>query len=167
MVLQRSTQQHIKKIRETSEKYKSRKLPDVGRPKMWLSGLEDLVVDDVHNHIGLPFLNVGERCNISGSIRFKKLMMAGDYGTAMYIAKKQVEDGAHVIDINVDDDILDGLAAMQKLIKIALTEPEVSKVLFVLDTSKFDIVMAGVKWCQGKCIVNSISLKVDEKLFKE
>ena len=69
---------------------------------MWLSGLEDLVVDDVHNHLGLLFLNVGERCNISGSIRFKKLMMAGDFGTAMDIAKKQVEDGAHVIDINVD-----------------------------------------------------------------
>jgi 5-methyltetrahydrofolate--homocysteine methyltransferase len=134
---------------------------------MWLSGLEDLVVDDVHNHLGLPFLNVGERCNISGSIRFKKLMMAGDYGTAMDIAKKQVEDGAHVLDINVDDGMLDGLAAMQKFVKIAVTEPDVSKVPFMLDASKFEIVLAGVKWCQGKCIVNSISLKVGEELFKE
>jgi len=162
-----STPPHIKAIAEVAKKYKPRKLPDVGRPKMWLSGLEDLVVDDVHNHLGLPFLNVGERCNIAGSIRFKKLMMVGDYATAMDIAKAQVEDGAHVIDINVDDGMLDGLAAMQKFVKIAVTEPEVSKVPFMLDASKFDIVMAGLKWCQGKCIVNSISLKVGEDLFIE
>ena len=162
-----STPEHIKAIREMTVGYKPRKLPDVGRPKMWLSGLEDLVVEDVHNHLGLPFLNVGERCNISGSLHFKKLMMKGDYGTAMDIAKKQVEDGAHVIDINVDDGMLDGLAAMQKFVKIAVTEPEVAKVPFMLDASKFEIVMAGLKWCQGKCIVNSISLKVGEELFKE
>mmetsp|Transcript_2486 Transcript_2486/g.3653 ORF Transcript_2486/g.3653 Transcript_2486/m.3653 type:complete len:1363 (+) Transcript_2486:159-4247(+) len=162
-----STPPHIKAIREMSESFKPRKLPDVGRPKMWLSGLEDLVVEDVHNHLGLPFLNVGERCNISGSLRFKRLMMNGDYGTAMDIAKKQVEDGAHVIDINVDDGLLDGLAAMQKFVKIAVTEPEVSKVPFMLDASKFDIVVAGMKWCQGKSIINSISLKVGEELFKE
>jgi 5-methyltetrahydrofolate--homocysteine methyltransferase len=94
-------------------------------------------------------------------------MMAGDYGTAMDIAKKQVEDGAHVIDINVDDGMLDGLAAMQKFVKIAVTEPEIAKVPFMLDASKFEIVMAGLKWCQGKCIINSISLKVGEELFKE
>ncbi|KAL7427094.1 hypothetical protein ACHAXM_000701 [Skeletonema potamos] len=162
-----STPPHIKAIREMSEQFKPRKLPDVGRPKMWLSGLEDLVVEDVHNHLGLPFLNVGERCNISGSLRFKKLMMSGDYATAMDIAKKQVEDGAHVLDINVDDGMLDGLAAMQKFVKIAITEPEVSKVPFMLDASKFEIVMAGLKWCQGKPIINSISLKVGEELFKE
>jgi len=162
-----STPPHIKAIAEVAKEYKPRKLPDIGRPKMWLSGLEDLVVDDVHNHLGLPFLNVGERCNISGSLKFKKLMMAGDYATAMDIAKKQVEDGAHVIDINVDDGLLDGVAAMQKFVKIAVTEPEVSKVPFMLDASKFEIVMAGLKWCQGKCIVNSISLKVGEELFKE
>ena len=114
-----STPPHIKAISEEAAKYKPRKLPDVGRPKMWLSGLEDLIVDDVVNHLGMPFLNVGERCNISGSIKFKKLMMAGDYGAAMDIAKKQVEDGAHVIDINVDDGMLDGLAAMQKFVKIS------------------------------------------------
>ncbi len=162
-----STPPHIKAIAAVAKEYKPRKLPDVGRPKMWLSGLEDLVVDDVHNHLGLPFLNVGERCNISGSLKFKRLMMAGDYAAAMDIAKKQVEDGAHVIDINVDDGLLDGLAAMQKFVKIAVTEPEVSKVPFMLDASKFEIVMAGLKWCQGKPIVNSISLKVGEELFKE
>jgi 5-methyltetrahydrofolate--homocysteine methyltransferase len=162
-----STPPHIKAIREMAEQYQPRKLPDIGRPKMWLSGLEDLVVDDVHNHLGLPFLNVGERCNLSGSIKFKKLMMAGDYASAMDVAKKQIEDGAHVIDINVDDGMLDGLAAMQKFVKIAVTEPEIAKVPFMLDASKFEIVMAGLKWCQGKPIVNSISLKVGEELFKE
>merc|ERR1712238_120556 len=162
-----STPQHIQAIAKCSRNYKPRKLPDIGRPKMWLSGLEDLVVEDTHNHLGYPFLNIGERCNISGSIKFKKLMMAGDYGSAMDIAKKQVEQGAHVIDINVDDGMLDGLAAMQKFVKIAVTEPEVSKVPFMLDASKFEIVLAGLKWSQGKCIINSISLKVGEKLFKE
>merc|ERR1719491_1915121 len=162
-----STPKHIRKIRESAQKYEPRKLPDVGRPKMWLSGLEDLVVEDVHNHLGYPFLNVGERCNISGSIRFKKLMMAGNYGTAMDIAKKQVEDGAHVIDINVDDGMLDGIAAMQKFVKIAITEPEVSKAPFMLDASKFEIVMAGLRWSSSYCIVNSISLKVGEEKYKE
>ncbi|KAL7558641.1 hypothetical protein ACA910_019470 [Epithemia clementina (nom. ined.)] len=162
-----STPPHIKAIREMAEKFKPRPLPPTTRPKMWLSGLEDLKVEDVHNHLGLPFLNVGERCNIAGSIKFKKLMMAGDYGSAMDIAKKQVEDGAHVIDINVDDGLLDGLAAMQKFVKIAVTEPEIAKAPFMLDASKFEIVMAGLKWCQGKCIVNSISLKVGEELFIE
>jgi len=162
-----STPIHVKALRDLSENYSSRKLPDIGRPKMWLSGLEDMIVDDVHNHLGMPFLNVGERCNISGSKRFKRLILKGDYATAMDIAKKQVEDGAHVIDINVDDGLLDGVAAMQKFVKIAVTEPDVCKVPFMLDASKFEIVEAGLKWCQGKCIVNSISLKVGEELFKK
>eukprot|EP01037_Dinobryon_pediforme_P048654 gene48654-biopygen17268 len=164
-----STPAHIAAIKALIEEkaFKPRKLPPIRRPKMWLSGLEDLVVDDVYNHLGMPFLNVGERCNIAGSIQFKKLIMGGKYADAMDVAKKQVVDGAHVIDINVDDGMLDGLAAMQKFVKIAVTEPEVAKVPFMLDSSKFDIVLAGLKWCQGKPIVNSISLKVGEALFKE
>lgn len=132
---------------------------------MWLSGLEDLKVEDVQNHLGLTFFNVGERCNIAGSMKCKKLMMSGDYTTAMDIAKKQVEDGAHVIDINVDDGMLDGFATMQKFVQIAVTKQEIEKAPFMLDASKFEIVLAGLKWCQGKCIVNSISLKVGEELF--
>merc|ERR1740117_1723683 len=85
----------------------------------------------------------------------------------MDIAKKQVEDGAHVIDINVDDGMLDGVSCMEKFVKIAVTEPGIAKVPFMLDASKFEIVLAGLKWCQGKPIVNSISLKVGEELFKE
>ena len=162
-----STPAHIKALKELSSDYEPRALPNTKRPKMWLSGLEDLVVDDVHNHLGLPFLNVGERCNIAGSLKFKKLILAGDYGGAMDVAKKQVEDGAHVIDINVDDGMLDGVKAMEKFVKIAITEPEVSKVPFMLDASNFNIVIAGLKWCQGKPIVNSISLKVGEEKFIE
>jgi 5-methyltetrahydrofolate--homocysteine methyltransferase len=160
-----STPPHIKAIREATEHTKPRPLPAVGKPTMRLSGLEPLVAEDCVNSIGLPFVNVGERCNIAGSLKFKKLMMSGNYGEAMDIAKKQVEDGAHIIDINVDDGMLDGLAAMQKFIKIAVTEPEVSKRPFMIDSSKFDIVEAGLKWCQGKPIINSISLKVGEAEF--
>jgi 5-methyltetrahydrofolate--homocysteine methyltransferase len=164
-----STPPHIAAIDKMirTKGYKPRPLPPTRRPKMWLSGLEDLVVEDTHNHLGMPFLNVGERCNISGSLKFKRLMMKGDYGEAMDIAKQQVIDGANVIDINVDDGMLDGINAMQKFVKIAITEPEISKVPFMLDASKFEIVMAGLKWCQGKPIVNSISLKVGEELFIE
>merc|ERR1719498_1945296 len=162
-----STPPHIKAIKEATQDLKPRPLPAVGRPVMRLSGLEALVAEDCVNSIGMPFVNVGERCNIAGSAKFKKLMMAGNYGDAMDIAKKQVEDGAHIIDINVDDGMLDGLAAMQKFVKIAVTEPEVAKAPFMLDSSKFDIVLAGLKWCQGKSIVNSISLKVGEELFME
>eukprot|EP00928_Gymnodinium_smaydae_P014069 TRINITY_DN1509_c0_g1_i11.p1 TRINITY_DN1509_c0_g1~~TRINITY_DN1509_c0_g1_i11.p1 ORF type:complete len:1204 (-),score=334.19 TRINITY_DN1509_c0_g1_i11:137-3433(-) len=162
-----STPPHIAAIREATKALKPRPLPDVCRPVMRLSGLEPLVAEDCVNNIGLPFVNVGERCNIAGSLKFKKLMMAGNYGEAMDIAKKQVEDGAHVIDVNVDDGMLDGLAAMQKFIKIAVTEPEVSKRPFMIDSSKFEIVEAGLKWCQGKPIINSISLKVGEEKFIE
>merc|ERR1711871_764929 len=164
-----STPPHIAALKGLIDEkgYKPRPLPPIRRPKMWLSGLEDVIVEDVHNHLGMPFLNVGERCNIAGSLAFKKIMMAGKYAEAMDIAKKQVVDGAHVIDINVDDGMLDGLAAMQKFVKIAVTEPEVANAPFMLDPSKFDIVLAGLKWCQGKSIVNSISLKVGEELFIE
>merc|ERR1719487_2342573 len=162
-----STPPHIKAIKEATQHIKPRPLPPVGRPVMRLSGLEPLIAEDCVNSIGLPFVNVGERCNIAGSLKFKKLMMSSDYGQAMDIAKKQVEDGAHVIDINVDDGMLDGLAAMQKFIKIAVTEPDVAKRPFMIDSSKFEIVEAGLKWCQGKPIINSISLKVGEEKFIE
>merc|ERR1719428_1422122 len=162
-----STPPHIKAIKEATKDCKPRPLPPVGKPVMRLSGLEALVAEDCVNSIGLPFVNVGERCNIAGSAKFKKLMMNGNYGEAMDIAKKQVEDGAHIIDINVDDGMLDGLAAMQKFIKIAVTEPDVAKRPFMIDSSKFDIVEAGLKWCQGKPIINSISLKVGEEKFIE
>jgi len=160
-----TTPPHIKAIREACIVHAPRKVlasrwPD-GRPRMVLSGLEELVVDkDRFN-----FLNVGERCNIAGSIKFKKLIVAGDYAGAIEIAKQQVEDGAMVVDFNVDDGMVDGMAAMGKLLRIAVTEPDVAKVPFMIDSSKFHIVEEGLKWVQGKCIVNSISLKVGEDEF--
>uniref|UniRef100_A0A7S2XWE9 Methionine synthase n=1 Tax=Fibrocapsa japonica TaxID=94617 RepID=A0A7S2XWE9_9STRA len=157
-----STPPHIKAISEAVKGMPPRPLPEKKEPVLWLSGLEDLVVSKDR----FTFLNVGERCNIAGSIRFKKLILGGDYATAMDIAKKQVEDGAMVLDINVDDGMLDGVAAMQKFLKIAVTEPEISKVPFMIDSSKFEIVEAGMKWVQGKSIINSISLKVGEEEFK-
>jgi len=157
-----STPPHIKAISEVVEGMKPRPLPEEQEPYLWLSGLEDLVVRKDR----FSFLNVGERCNIAGSLKFKRLILGGDYGTAMDIAKQQVEDGAMVLDINVDDGMLDGVAAMQKFLKIAVTEPEISKVPFMIDSSKFEIVEAGLKWVQGKSIINSISLKVGEDEFK-
>ncbi len=157
-----STPPHIKAIAEMTRHHSPRVLPQNITPKLWLSGLEDLVVTkDL-----FAFLNVGERCNVAGSIKFKKPIMNGDYSTAMDIAIAQVEDGAMVIDINLDDGLLDGLTAMQKFCKLAVTEPDVSKVPFMIDSSKFHVVEAGLKWVQGKCIVNSISLKVGEEEFK-
>ncbi len=115
------------------------------------------MADDVHNHLGLPFLNVGERCNITGSIVFKKPMTAGKYAEAMYIVRVVRRWTARM---------MNGLAAMQKFVKIIVTEREIANVPFMLDASKFEIVLPGLKWCQGKPIVNSISLKVGEKLFE-
>ncbi|EEY61495.1 methionine synthase [Phytophthora infestans T30-4] len=158
-----TTPQHIQAIAKMTTKYDPRPLPELKEPFMWLSGLEDMVVTKER----FSFLNVGERCNISGSIRFKRLIMKSDYGTAMDVARQQVEDGAMVIDVNVDDGMLDGVAAMERFLKIAVTEPDVSKVPFMIDSSKFHIVEAGLKCVQGKCIVNSISLKVGKELFME
>ncbi|DAZ94997.1 TPA: hypothetical protein N0F65_000629 [Lagenidium giganteum] len=158
-----TTPKHIRAIAEMAAKHAPRPLPASKDPFMWLSGLEDLVVTKER----FSFLNVGERCNISGSIRFKRLILKGDYGTAMDIARQQVEDGAMVLDVNVDDGMLDGVAAMERFLKIAVTEPDVSKVPFMIDSSKFHIVEAGLKCVQGKSIVNSISLKVGEELFCE
>jgi len=158
-----STPAHINAIYEATKTVPPRPLPKFALPYMWLSGLEDLVVTKEK----IRFLNVGERCNIAGSARFKKLIMNGDYNTAMEVAKKQVELGAHVVDINVDDGMLDGIAAMRKFCNMAVTEPDISKVPFMIDSSKFEIVEAGLQCVQGRSIVNSISLKVGEELFKK
>ena len=154
---------HIQAIAEALKGMAPRPLPEKKEPFMWLSGLEDLVMTKEK----LRFINIGERCNIAGSIAFKKLVMAGNYQKCMETAAKQVAGGAHVVDINLDDGLLDGISAMRKFCKIAVTEPDVSKAPFMIDSSKFDIVTAGLECVQGRCIVNSISLKVGEELFIE
>ncbi|KAA0158901.1 hypothetical protein FNF28_06041 [Cafeteria roenbergensis] len=130
-------------------------------PRMMLSGLEHLCVD----FATIGFVNIGERCNIAGSRKFKRLILNGDYAAAMDVARAQVEDGAQVIDINLDDGMLDGYKAMGKFLRIASTEPDIARVPFMVDSSKFEIVEYGLKNTQGKCIVNSISLKVGEEEF--
>eukprot|EP00921_Rhytidocystis_pertsovi_P013175 GHVQ01021367.1.p1 GENE.GHVQ01021367.1~~GHVQ01021367.1.p1 ORF type:complete len:1324 (-),score=219.88 GHVQ01021367.1:217-4188(-) len=133
-----------------------------GEKSMWLSGLEP-----VHFTKELGFVNIGERCNISGSARFKKMIMAGKYDEATEVARSQVENGAQVLDLNFDEGLLDGPAAMSKFCRMAATDPEICKVPFMLDSSKFHVIESGLRNLQGKCIVNSISLKVGEKLFRE
>jgi 5-methyltetrahydrofolate--homocysteine methyltransferase len=138
------------KIREPS--------PELDR--CMLSGLERM---DWTKELG--FINVGERCNISGSIKFKKLILNNDYDAALAVAKAQVENGAQVIDVNMDDGMLDGEYAMERFLRLCVTEPDISKVPFMIDSSKFTIIEKGLQQVQGRCIVNSISLKGGEEEF--
>lgn len=127
-----------------------------------LSGLEPLVVTEA-----IPFVNIGERCNIAGSRFFKRLIMKGKFDKALEVARKQVAEGAQVVDVNLDDGLLDGNAAMSKFLRLIVSEPEISRVPLMIDSSKFSIILEGLKVVQGKCIVNSISLKGGEAEFIE
>lgn len=155
-----STPDHIKAVATSMAGIPPRKVPEADT-RMRLSGLEALYVDKSL----FAFLNLGERCNIAGSPAFKKLILAGNYMDAMSIARTQIEDGAMVIDINMDEGLLDGVAAMTKFLRIAATEPDIAKVPFMIDSSKWEIVEAGLQAVQGKTIVNSISLKGGEEAF--
>merc|ERR1719424_2694675 len=128
--------------------------------EMRISGLEPLTVDK-----NLGFMNVGERCNIAGSLKYKKLILNGEYDKALEIARAQAENGAQVIDVNMDEGLLDGEYAMKKFLNMLIPEPDISRLPIMVDSSKFHIVEAGLKCCQGKCIVNSISLKEGEEEF--
>merc|ERR1719149_610250 len=132
--------------------------PDFG--EMRISGLEPMTIDK-----STGFVNVGERCNIAGSIKYKKLILNGDYDKALEIARAQAESGAQVIDVNMDEGLLDGEYAMKKFLNMLIPEPDISRLPIMVDSSKFHIVEAGLKCCQGKCIVNSISLKEGEEEF--
>ncbi len=129
---------------------------------MRLSGLEPFTLTP-----DLNFINVGERTNITGSARFRKLIAAGDYEAALEIARGQVENGAQVIDINMDEGLLDSEAAMTRFVNLIASEPDISKVPLMIDSSKWSVIQAGLKCCQGKAIVNSISLKEGEDAFIE
>ena len=111
------------------------------------------------------FTNVGERTNVTGSAKFKRLIMEEDYETALDVAREQVENGAQVIDINMDEAMLDSKAAMVKFLNLIASEPDISKVPIMVDSSKWDVIEAGLKCIQGKAIVNSISLKEGEEPF--
>ena len=125
-----------------------------------LSGLEPLVVTPVSN-----FVNVGERTNVTGSRRFLRLIEQGDYTTAIEIAREQVEGGAQILDVNMDEGMIDGVKAMTKFLNLIIAEPDISRIPIVIDSSKWEIIEAGLKVVQGKCVVNSISLKEGEENF--
>src|SRR6476620_11823811 len=113
------------------------------------------------------FVNVGERTNITGSARFRRLIKEGDYATALSVARQQVESGAQVIDINMDEGMIDSVAAMDRFVKLVAGEPDISRVPLMIDSSKFEVIEAGLKCVQGKPIVNSISMKEGEDKFRE
>lgn len=158
-----TTPEHIKALKETlTGTYKPRPLPVPKAVKpMRLSGLEELVID--HS----CFINVGERTNVAGSAKFKKLIQAKDYEAALSVARQQVENGAQVIDICMDDGLIDGVEAMTTFLNLVASEPEIARVPIMIDSSKWEILKAGLQCVQGKSIVNSISLKEGEEKFLE
>ena len=132
----------------------------VEKPKsLWLSGLELVDASEA------TFVNVGERCNVAGSRKFLRLIKEKNYEEALQIARKQVEDGAMVIDINMDDGLLDAASEMVHFLNLIASEPDIARVPVMIDSSKWEVIMAGLKCVQGKCIVNSISLKEGEEVF--
>lgn len=142
-------------------------------PLLRLAGLEPLFREQVHPSNGADscnaedFVKVGERCNVAGSKKFLRLINEKNYEEALDIARKQVEDGADVIDVNMDDGLLDATAEMQTFLNLIASDPAVSRVPIMVDSSRFEVIEAGLKCAQGKCIVNSISLKMGEQAFIE
>ena len=143
----------IKCLAEKVKNYPRREVPKSKNLTM-ISGQSEFVF-----HPSLNFVNVGERCNISGSIKFKKLIKKGKYEEAVEVAKNQIESGAQILDINVDDGLINGITAMNKFLRLMLANPDIAAVPLMIDSSKFSVIEAGLKNCQGKCIVNSISMK--------
>ncbi|MCP3423722.1 methionine synthase [Nocardioides sp. STR3] len=155
-----TTPDHIAAIAGAVEG-KVRREPVDHQPVMRLSGLEPLTITDES-----LFVNVGERTNITGSARFRKLIKDGDYDTAVSVAAQQVEAGAQVIDVNMDEGMIDGVAAMDRFLKLVASEPDISRVPVMVDSSKWEVIEAGLKCVQGKAIVNSISMKEGEEAFR-
>lgn len=154
-----TTPAHIKAIAEAVAPHKPRVIPTI-EPRLRLSGLEpfELTKD-------IPFVNVGERTNVTGSAKFRKLITAGDYAAALQVARDQVENGAQIIDVNMDEGLLDSEAAMVTFLNLVAAEPDIAKVPVMVDSSKFNVIEAGLKCLQGKPVVNSISLKEGEDKF--
>ncbi|MES0090417.1 methionine synthase [Mesorhizobium sp. M0030] len=154
-----STPDHIRAIAEAVKKYPPRAIPEIER-KMRLSGLEPFTLTDE-----IPFVNVGERTNVTGSARFRKLITAGDYVPALDVARDQVANGAQIIDINMDEGLIDSKKAMVEYLNLIAAEPDIARVPVMVDSSKWEIIEAGLKCVQGKPLVNSISMKEGEEAF--
>ena len=155
-----TTDEFISRYASLAEGKKPRK-PKSTPETMWLSGLDLL---DVTPELG--FVNVGERCNVAGSRKFLRLIKEKNYDEAIGIARKQVSDGAQVIDVNMDDGLLDAEEEMKTFLNLIAAEPDVTRVPVMIDSSKWEVITTGLKCVQGKCIVNSISLKEGEEVFK-
>jgi 5-methyltetrahydrofolate--homocysteine methyltransferase len=158
-----TTPDHIRAIREHLIEFSPRELPEPEHGVSTYSGLEGLRIEGKKDR----FLSVGERTNVTGSPRFKKLIKADDFSTALDVARQQVENGANVIDVNFDEALLDGEACMRKFLNLIAAEPDISRVPIMIDSSKWTVIEAGLQCAQGKCIVNSISLKEGEEKFLE
>jgi len=156
-----TTPAHIKLIAEAVRGITPRAIPTV-EPYTRLSGLEALTIRPESN-----FVNIGERTNVTGSPAFAKLILAGDYEAALSVARQQVEGGAQIIDINMDEGMLDSNAAMEKFLRLVASEPDICKVPIMVDSSKWEVLETGLKNIQGKAVVNSISLKEGEHKFIE
>jgi 5-methyltetrahydrofolate--homocysteine methyltransferase len=154
-----TTPDHIRAIAEAVAKHSPRQIPDL-QPIMNLSGLEPFIIAE-----DTLFVNVGERTNVTGSIAFAKLIKEEKFTEAVAVARQQVENGAQVIDINFDEGMLDSEACMTKFVNLIAAEPDIAKVPFMIDSSKWSVIEAGLKCLQGKGIVNSISLKEGEEKF--
>ena len=128
-------------------------------------GLRLLIIN--MNKQTIKFINIGERTNVTGSAKFKKLIMADNFEAAVSVAKEQIENGAQIIDINMDEGLLDSEKSMERFLNLIAVEPEIAKVPFMIDSSKWSVIERGLKCVQGKAIVNSISLKEGEKTFLE
>lgn len=156
-----TTPEHIKAIAEAAAEYEPRTIPEQ-QPYLRLSGLEPLVVRPETN-----FVNVGERTNVMGSRKFKRLITNGDFEEALSVARQQVENGAQIIDINMDEGMLNSQEAMTDFLQLIASEPDISRVPIMVDSSKWSVLKAGLKTVQGKSVVNSISLKEGEEEFKK
>ncbi|MFH5882727.1 methionine synthase [Halalkalibaculum sp. DA3122] len=156
-----TTPDHIRAIAEASTRYEPRTIPEQ-EPYLRLSGLEPLVVRPDTN-----FVNVGERTNVMGSRKFKRLITNGDFEEALSVARQQVENGAQIVDVNMDEGMLDSEEAMTDFLQLIAAEPDISKVPIMIDSSKWSVLKAGLKTVQGKSVVNSISLKEGEEEFKK
>src|SRR5512141_3021810 len=154
-----TTPEHIAAIAKAVAGKAPRQLPEIA-PQLRLSGLEPFTLTPE-----IPFVNVGERTNVTGSAKFRKLITAGDYTSALTIAREQVENGAQVIDVNMDEGLLDSAEAMKTFLNLIAAEPDIARVPVMVDSSKFSVIETGLQCIQGKPVVNSISMKEGEAEF--
>jgi 5-methyltetrahydrofolate--homocysteine methyltransferase len=156
-----TTPEHIRAIADAVDGKPPRRVPEIPK-RLRLAGLEPFELSPQ-----IPFVNIGERTNVTGSARFRKLITAGDYDAALEVARDQVANGAQVIDINMDEGLLDSERAMVTFLNLIAAEPDIARVPIMIDSSKWSVIEAGLKCVQGKGIVNSISMKEGEAAFKQ